>query len=124
MTVIRWLLVLPAAALGFAIAQLVTILVTAFLPDVVSQLASSASTPIGFILLGARVAPRWKVRVAGILAVLMFLLHGMYLGWLLLGLVKNYSSLVAWLSLPLAIVASIVGIYIVFNKERRHGYWR
>lgn len=124
MTVIRWLLVLPAAVLGYAVAQLVTILVTAFFPDAVSQLVGSASTPIGFILLGARVAPTRRLHVGSILAVLMILLHGVYLGWVLLGLGGNYSPLVVWLSFPLGIVASIAGIYVVYNQERRHRYWR
>lgn len=122
MTVIRWLFVLPAAALGFAIAQLVTILVAAFFPEGVSQLVSGASTPIGFILLGARMAPTRRVQVGGILGVLMILFHGVSLGWVLLGLGGNYSPLVVWLSFPIGIVASITGIYVVYNQERRHQY--
>lgn len=124
MTTMRWILVLPAAVLGFAVAQLVTILVTAFFPDAISQLMSSATTPIGFILLGARLAPTSKVRVAGFLAILMVLFEGMYLGWVLLGLGGYYSPLVRWLSFPFGVAASVAGLYVVYTQERRRAFRR
>lgn len=118
MTTIRWILVLPAAVLGATVAQIVTILVTAFLPDAISQLVGSATIPIGFVLLGARVAPTRRVHVAGVLCILMILFQGMYLGGVLFGLVRDYSPLVKWLSLPIGVAASIVGLYVVYNQER------
>lgn len=124
MTTMRWLLVLPTAVLGFAVAQLVTILVTAFFPDAISQLVGSITTPIGFILLGSRVAPIRRVQVAGVLAILMVLFHGMYLAWMLLGLGGNYSPIVRWLALPFGIVASVAGLYLVYSRERRRALQR
>ncbi|MFC2015017.1 hypothetical protein ACFLUP_03395 [Chloroflexota bacterium] len=114
----RWLLVLPAAIFGFVVAQLLTILVTTFLPDVVSQLASSATTPIGFVLLGTRVAPTSRVRVAGVLTILMVLFQGMYLGLILFGYGGEYNPVVRWLALPIGVVSAVAGLYIIYKQER------
>lgn len=119
MTALRWLLVLPAAVLGGLIAQLLTILVTAFIPyDEVSQIVSSATVPMGIVLLGARTAPRYKVQVAGALVLLSVLFEGMTLGWLALG-VGDYSPIVTALSVPLWLGGSIVALYVVYRQERR-----
>lgn len=122
MTTLRWFLVLPIAVLGFAIAQLLTILVTAFFPDFFSQLVGSATTPIGFVLLGARIAPANRVRVAGVLTILMVLFEGVYLAGMLLGMGEHYNPLVRWLSLPIGVVASILGLFIVYKQERSRAF--
>ena len=119
MTALRWLLVLPVAVLGGLIAQLLTILVTVFIPyDEVSQTVSSATVPMGIVLLGARAAPSYKIQVAGALVLLSVLFGGMTLGWLVLG-VGNYSPIVAALSVPLWLVGSVVALYVVYRQERR-----
>ena len=121
MTALRWLLVLPAATLGGLIAQLLTILVTAFMPDEVSQTVSSATLPMGIVLLGTRVAPSHKIHVAGVLVLLSVLLAGMTLGWLVLG-VGDYSLIVTALSVPLWVVASVLALYVVYAQERRSAW--
>jgi len=121
MTALRWLLVLPAAVLGSLIAQLLTILVTAFIPDEVSQIVGSATVPMGFVLLGARAAPAYKVQVAGVLVLLSVLVAGMTLGWLVLG-IGDYSPIVAALSVPLWLAGSVLALYIVYRQERRLSY--
>ena len=117
-TALRWLLVLPAAILGALIAQLLTILVTAFMPDEVSQTIGSATVPMGIVLLGARTAPSYKVHVAGALVLLSVLVEGMTLGWLVLG-GGDYSPIVAALFVPLALIGSVLALYIVYRHERR-----
>ena len=121
MTALRWLLVLPAAVLGGLIAQLLTILVTAFMPDEVSQIVGSATLPMGFVLLGARAAPGYKVQVAGALVLLSVLAAGMTLGWLVLG-IGDYSPIVAASYVPLSLAGSVVALYIVYRQERRFSY--
>jgi len=67
----RWPLVLPAAVVGYLVMQIVVFLVTAFIPiDLVARLAGSYASPVGFVLLGTRVAPRAKVQTAWVLAAL------------------------------------------------------
>ena len=120
MTALRWLLVLPAAALGGAIAQLLAILITAFMPDEVSQIVGAATTPMGLVLLGARVAPSHKIYAAGALVLLSVLLAGMTLAWLILG-AGDYSLIVTLLSIPLWVVAYVLALYIVYAQEHRRG---
>ena len=68
-----------AAVSGFVIAQLVALLVGIILPDRGTQLVSSFTTPVGFVVLGAWVVPVRRTQVAGTLAVIMLVFHGM--GW-------------------------------------------
>jgi hypothetical protein len=119
MTALRWLLVLPAAVLGGLTAQLLTILVTAFIPyDEVSQTVSSATVPMGIVLLGARAAPNYKVQVGGVLVLLSVLFQGMTLGWLVLG-VGDYSPVVTALSVPLWLIGSVLALYVIYRQDRR-----
>jgi hypothetical protein len=119
MTAIRWLLVLPAAILGGLIAQLLTILITAFIPyDEVSQTISSATVPMGVVLLGARAAPTYRIHVAGALVLLSILLEGMALGWAVLG-IGDFSPVVMALSIPLGVAAAVAALYVVYRQERR-----
>ena len=120
MTALRWLLVLPAAALGGLIAQLVTILVTAFMPDDVSQTVGSATVPMGIVLLGARVAPTRKIQVAGVLALVSVLLASLILASLVL-VDSDYSIIVVASFLPLWVVASVIALYIVYAQARDVG---
>lgn len=119
MTGLRWLLVLPAAVLGGLVAQLLTILVTAFIPyDEVSQIVSSATVPMGIVLLGARVAPNYKVQVAGVLVLLSVLFEGMVLGWLILG-AGDYSPVVVAMFVPLWLIGSVLALYVIYRQDRR-----
>lgn len=119
MTGLRWLLVLPAAVLGGLVAQLLTILVTAFIPyDEVSQIVSSATVPMGIVLLGARVAPNYKVQVAGVLVLLSVLFEGMVLGWLILG-AGDYSPVVVPMFVPLWLIGSVLALYVIYRQDRR-----
>jgi membrane protease YdiL (CAAX protease family) len=119
MIALRWLLVLPAAILGGLVAQLLTILITAFVPyNEVSQTISSATVPMGAVLLGARAAPTYKIHVAGALVLLSVLFEGMALGWAVLG-IGDFSPVVMALSVPLGLVGSVVALYVVYKQERR-----
>jgi hypothetical protein len=101
------------------IAQLVTILVTAFIPaDQVSQVLSSFTTPIGFVLLGTRTAPVHKLYVAAVLAILMILATGTYLGWASLGVNGGYETWVIAISIPLGVIGALLAVFIVYRQER------
>lgn len=112
----RWLLVIPAAAFGFAAAQIAVILITAFLPDVVSRQVSSLVTPGAFVVLGARVAPQVRLYVAGTLGIAMFLMHGMVITAFLL--FNDYGPVESVLSIMLGVIGTVIGIYFVYAQER------
>lgn len=107
----RWLAVLPVALVGSVIAQLITILVTAYLPDWVSQLVGSATVPAGFVMLGARVAPSRKVQCAGVLAVLWIFTAGALFGIGLFVGQARYTASVFITSAILNVIGAIGGLY-------------
>ncbi len=115
----RWILVLPATIVGFGIAQVATIIVTLFVPEQVTQLVGSVVTPMGFIMLGARVAPSRKTQTAGILTILMLVWHGMiwalilFSGWYASG-TKAFGSV----AIVLGIIGSVAGLYVAYLQER------
>jgi hypothetical protein len=117
-------LVLPAACLGFTFAQLATILVTLFFPDIFSQLVSSATTPMGFVMLGARTAPSSRLHAAGVLMVLMILLHGVVIGMAaVLPLQDAREGVVLGLAAVIGVAASVAAVYLVYRQERQNRNW-
>jgi hypothetical protein len=68
---LRWIAVLPAAIAGFAVAQITVLIGGLFVPDFLCQLWSAWVCPIGFVLAGVFVAPKFKFVVALILTTLM-----------------------------------------------------
>ena len=76
----RWPLIPVAAVLGFILAQLLALLVGIILPDRGAQLISSFMTPIGFVVLGTWVVSANRIYVAGSLAVIILVVHGMVWG--------------------------------------------
>ena len=117
--VLRWVLVLPAALLGFTVAQLATILVGLALPSIVTQELGAFTCPIGFIALGARVAPARKTQVAGLLAILSFLMQGMLLAVIALQYRTTLSPMANLIGVILGVAGTVAGLYVVYLQERR-----
>ena len=116
MTALRWLLVLPAALLGALIAQVVTMIVTAFMPSEVSHIVSSGAIPMGAIRLACRVAPAYRLHVAGLLVLALVLLYGVLLG---VAAVKGgHEPVVLALFAPVGVAGSVTALYLVYRKER------
>ena len=116
MTALRWALVLPAASVGLAVAQVVAIAVTAFSPDVFSRVVSALVTPPAFVILGARVAPSHRIHVAIVLAIAMVLLHGMLVGIALVDAVDDNAAEIA-VSVVLGVIGTLGGVFFVYQQE-------
>ena len=117
----RWLLVLPAAVLGYFIAQLVVLLPGIWLPDRASQLVSAFVTPVGFIILGTWVIPNKRTHVALALAVIMLVFHGMFLGVTLFsGWYGSGEATFLSIAYLLGIVGSVIGFYIAKGGNIRY----
>jgi len=115
---LRWILVLPAAVLGFVVAQLLVILVTAFVPwGVVSRQTSAFITPAAFVVLGTRAAPAYKVHTAGVLAIVMLFAQGMFWG-IALVVSTSLSLQENALGALLGVVGTIFGLYFVYRQQR------
>jgi len=116
---LRWLLILPAAVFGLLVAQVAVILVTLFMPDVVSRLTSAFATPLAFVILGSRVAPSYRVHVAGVLTVIMLVAQGMF--WsvaLLSGWYGGGEKIEASIAVLLGVVGTVQGLFLVYLRER------
>lgn len=122
-SLVRWLLIPPAALAGWVVAQVAVQLVTLFMPwPIVSRMAGSLATPAGFVLLGARAAPSRHVQVAGGLTALMLVVHGMAWGIVLLGgrfgvyggteLVELSAAVI------LGILGAVLGCFVVYRQRR------
>lgn len=119
----RWLLVPFAALAGWVLAQVAVLLVTLFMPwPVVTRMASSLATPVGFVLLGARIAPSRHVQVGGILTAVMLVLHGMVWGMVLLGgrygLFEGAEILELSAATLLGILGALLGGFLVYQQHR------
>lgn len=118
---VRWALVLPAAVAGAIVAQAAVIVITIFVPwPEVSRIVSSFAMPLAFVALGSRVAPSQRVRVAGILTVIMLVLHGMFWGvslfsgWYTGSQILEHSG-----AFTAGIVGTILGLFFAYRRERR-----
>lgn len=118
----RWLLILPAAVLGLITAQIVVLLVAIILPDQVSQLVSSFMMPMGFVIFGTWVVPIKRTQVAGALAVIMLVLHGMIWGVALFsGWYETSKMVFDSIAMVLGIIGSLLGFYIAQKRDIRKG---
>ena len=84
------------------------------LPDRGAQLISSFMTPIGFVVLGTWVVSANRIYVAGSLAVILLVMHGMVWGILRF----SGSKEVAFQSTEFGIVvaATIIGFFIARGR--------
>ncbi len=117
--ILRWALVLPAALLGYAIAQVAIILVTFALPTPIARQLGALVSPIGFVVLGARVAPSRQTQTAGVLSILSFLTQGMFAMAIVLRLRTETSTAENLIALIVGVVGTVIGLYIAYLQERQ-----
>ena len=116
----RWLLIPVAAILGFIIADLLALLVGIILPDRGAQLVSSFMTPIGFVVLGTWVVPVRRTQVAGALAVIMLVFHGMFWGTILFsGWYDTGEIVFNSIGFVIGIASSVLGFFMARGSSIR-----
>jgi hypothetical protein len=130
--VVRWLCVVPAAWLAGMIPRYVEMLVR---PPALAQLPGTPRPPVSdlqriylphmmamvmaaaFVIVGAKIAPRWRLRVASVLAALWLVFSYMLHVWPHTSLELRY--LTRFIVSTVAALAAVVYIWYSASRKRR-----